>query len=100
MVLRAYNVAVGRALRVDPYIYLSDAEKLVRDGRTSSYSGASKHGRTTLLLAPDVIGNEADRGGIERQVRSMTGRSDAVVTAVRRRVDSKGRLAGYEVDIR
>jgi hypothetical protein len=54
----------------------------------------------TLLLAPDVIGNEADRGNIERRVRLMTGRSDAVVTAVRRRVDPQGRLAGYEVDIR
>ncbi|HEY3027895.1 MAG TPA: hypothetical protein VGJ55_17230 [Pyrinomonadaceae bacterium] len=54
----------------------------------------------TLLLPPDVIGNEADRGSIERQVRSMTGRSDAVVTAVRRKVDPQGRLAGYEVDIR
>ena len=54
----------------------------------------------TLLLPPDVIGNEADRGSIERQVRSITGRSDAVVTAVRRRVDKQGRLAGYEVDIR
>jgi len=54
----------------------------------------------TLLLSPDVIGNEADRGRIERQVRSITGRSDAVVTAVRRRVDKQGRLAGYEVDIR
>jgi hypothetical protein len=29
MELRAYNVAVGRALRVDPNIYLSDSEKLV-----------------------------------------------------------------------
>lgn len=54
----------------------------------------------TLLLAPDVIANEADRGSIDRQVRSITGRSDVVVTAVRRKVDSQGRLAGYEVDIR
>ena len=54
----------------------------------------------TLLLPPDVIGNEADRASIDRQVRLITGRSDAVVTAVRRRVDKQGRLAGYEVDIR
>lgn len=54
----------------------------------------------TLLLTPEVVGNEADNRSIERQVRSITGRSDAVVTAVRRRVDSQGRLAAYEVDIR
>ena len=54
----------------------------------------------TLLMAPDVVGNEVDSSRIERQVRSITGRSDAVVTAVRRKVDAQGRLTGYEVDIR
>jgi hypothetical protein len=70
---------------------------------TGELQRIDKHQSTvaaTLLLAPDVIGNEADRGNIERRVRSITGRSDAVVTAVRRKVDSQGRLAGYEVDIR
>src|SRR6266446_6532314 len=35
-----------REVRVDPYIYLSDAKKLVRNRRTSHSSEASKHGRS------------------------------------------------------
>lgn len=70
---------------------------------TGELRGKQRHQSTvagTLLIAPDVVGNEADSSSIERQVRSITGRSDAVVTAVRRKLDSQGRLAAYEVDIR
>ena len=70
---------------------------------TGELRGAEGHQNritATLLLTPDVVGNEADNASIERQVRSMIGRSDAVVTAVRRKTDAQGRVAGYEVDIR
>ena len=55
---------------------------------------------TTLLMTPDLVGNEVDSSSIERRARSLTGRPDAVVTAVRRKLDAEGRLTGYEVDIR
>lgn len=70
---------------------------------TGELRGAVGHQSTvtaTLLLSPEVVGNEADSGNIERQVRSITGRQDTAVLAVRRRMDSQGRLAAYEVDIR
>jgi hypothetical protein len=47
-----------------------------------------------------MVGKQADNADIERRVRAIIGRSDAVVTAVRRRVDAQGNAAGYEVDIR
>jgi len=70
---------------------------------TGELRRTQKHQSTvaaTLLITSDVIGNEVDNSSIERRVRSITGRPDAVVTAVRRKLDAQGRLAGYEVDIR
>jgi hypothetical protein len=70
---------------------------------TGELRGAAGHQNTvtaTLLLPPEAIGNEGDNGNIERQVRAITGRPDTAVLAVRRRMDSQGRLAAYEVDIR
>jgi len=70
---------------------------------TGELRGAAGHQNTvtaTLLLTPEMVGNQADNADIERRVRAIIGRSDAVVTAVRRRVDTQGNVAGYEVDIR
>ena len=70
---------------------------------TGELRGAAGHQNTvaaTLLLTPDMVDNQADNADIERRVRAMIGRSDAVVIAVRRRVDAQGNVAGYEVDIR
>jgi len=70
---------------------------------TGELRGGSGHQSTvtaTLLLSPEVVGSEADNSNIERQVRLITGRPDTAVLAVRRRMDSQGRLAAYEVDIR
>jgi len=70
---------------------------------TGELRGAEGHQRTitsTLLLTTDVVGNEPDNAAIERQVRSIIGRSDVEITGVRRRLDAKGNLAAYEVDIR
>ena len=39
-------------------------------------------------------------GEIERRVRKITGRTDAVVTAIRAKRDDTGKVIGYEVDIR
>jgi hypothetical protein len=54
----------------------------------------------TVLLLPEVIMNEADTGQIEQQVRTLPGRSQAEVVAVRKVVGTDGRTVGYEVDIR
>ncbi|MGH9881508.1 MAG: hypothetical protein ACRD6N_08750 [Pyrinomonadaceae bacterium] len=55
---------------------------------------------STLLVGPEVVGNEGDRTQIQDRVRSMTGRSDLEVVEVRKLLDRDGRTRGYEVDIR
>lgn len=54
----------------------------------------------TLVLSPEVVGSEADKGRIEEQVKALTGRPDAEVVAVRKVLDSSGRIRSFEVDIR
>ena len=54
----------------------------------------------TLVLSPEVVGSEADKGQIEQQVKALTGRSKVEVLAVRKIVDSDGRTRSFEVDIR
>jgi hypothetical protein len=55
---------------------------------------------STLVLSPEGIVNEADRGQIEQRVRSLTGRASAEVVAVRKVVGPDGRTVGFEVDIK
>jgi len=54
----------------------------------------------TVVLSPEVVGNEEDRGQIEERVKAMTGRAKVEVLAVRRITDAEGRTRGFEVDIR
>ena len=54
----------------------------------------------TILLSPEVVGNEGDKGQIAEQVKALTGRTDVEVLAVRRVLDSGGRTRSFEVDIR
>ena len=58
------------------------------------------HAIRTIPLSAEVIGISGDMGEIERRVRTLTGRADAVVTAIRERRDDSGKVIGYEVDIR
>ena len=53
----------------------------------------------TVLLAPEVVANETDTAKIEQQVRTMSGRTDARVLAVRKLVNGEGKTVGFEVDI-
>jgi hypothetical protein len=55
---------------------------------------------TTLVLSPEVIANEADKGQIEQQIKALTGRGDIEVVAVRKLVGPDGRTRSFEVDIR
>lgn len=54
----------------------------------------------TLVLTPEVVGNEEDKGRIEQQVKTLTGRTDVEVIAVRKVLDSAGKTRSFEVDIR
>jgi len=54
----------------------------------------------TVLLSPEVIGNQEDRGQIERQIRLMTGRDQVQILDVRKVVANDGRVVRFEVDIR
>jgi len=54
----------------------------------------------TVLLSPEVVGNEEDKSRIAEQVKALTGRTKVEVLAVRRVLDSEGRTRSFEVDIR
>jgi hypothetical protein len=55
---------------------------------------------STLLLSAEVVENEQDKAQLQDRIRVMTGRSDAQVLEVRKRIGQDGRTLGYEVDIR
>jgi hypothetical protein len=55
---------------------------------------------TTVVLTPEVVGNEGDKGRIEEGVKTLTGRSNFEVVAVRKILHSDGRIRSFEVDIR
>ena len=54
----------------------------------------------TVLLSPEVVSNEEDKGQIAERVKAMTGRPTVEVLAVRRVLDGQGRTVSFEVDIR
>jgi hypothetical protein len=54
----------------------------------------------TLLLSPEVVGSEEDKGRIEQHIKALTGRTDVEVLAVRKVQAPDGRIRSFEVDIR
>jgi len=70
----------------------------------NSWFAGSERGRNTvhqtLVLSLEVVTNEADKGQIEQQIKSLTGRTNVEVLAVRKVVDSDGHTRSFEVDIR
>ncbi len=54
----------------------------------------------TVVLSPEVVVNEEDKGQIAERVKALTGRSTVEVLAVRRVLDTQGRTRSFEVDIR
>ncbi|HEX7334045.1 MAG TPA: hypothetical protein VF290_21245 [Pyrinomonadaceae bacterium] len=54
----------------------------------------------TVVIGPELVGNEEDRGQIEQRVKALTGRTNFEVLQVRRIPDADGRTRGFEVDIR
>ena len=55
---------------------------------------------TTVVLTPEVVGIEGDKGQIEERIKALTGRTKVEVVAVRKILDSQGRTRSFEVDIR
>ena len=54
----------------------------------------------TLLIGSEVVGSQEDKGKIEQHVKSLTGRTNVEVLAVRPIADADGRIRSFEVDIR
>ena len=54
----------------------------------------------TLVLAPEDVGIEADKGRLRQRIEALTGRKDFEVLAVRPVLDQSGRTRSFEVDIR
>jgi hypothetical protein len=54
----------------------------------------------TVVLSPEVVNDEADKGKIEQRVKALTGRSKVEILGVRRVTDSDGKTTSFEVDIR
>src|SRR5689334_16906854 len=54
----------------------------------------------TLVLLPEVVGNEEDKGEIARRIEALTGRKGVEVLEVRPVRDPEGRTRSFEVDIR
>ena len=54
----------------------------------------------TLVLAPEDVGNEGDKGRIKQRIEALTGRKDFEVLEVRQVLDPGGRIRSFEVDIR
>ena len=55
---------------------------------------------STVLVGAEMVENEGDKDRLEQRVRAISGRSDARVVEIRKRVGQDGRTIGYEVDIR
>ena len=60
----------------------------------------SRFASVHLLVGPEAVSSEMDRGEIERRVRHMTGRPETQVADVRERRDETGKIVAFEVDIR
>jgi hypothetical protein len=54
----------------------------------------------TVVLSPELVGNEEDKSQIEARVKMLTGRTEVEVLAVRPILDANGRTRSFEVDIR
>lgn len=55
---------------------------------------------TTVLLGAETVDNQEDSSSMEQRVRTISGRSDAQIVAMRKVFDKDGKTVGYQVDIR
>jgi hypothetical protein len=81
------------------FIFLTPKEWFTSGERAQSMVHQSPVVKT-VLLTPEMVGDERDKGQIEEQVKALTGRSSVEVVAVRRVLHPDGRIRSFEVDIR
>jgi len=81
------------------FIFLSPKSWFANSKRLGP-AGHQSEAVSTVILSPEVIGNETDKGQLEQKVRALTGRADIRIIEVRRKQDEAGRILRYEVDIR
>ena len=67
-----------------------------RAQKTEHQSGVVK----TVLIGPELVGNEEDKSKIVQRVKELTGRANVEVLQVRPIPDADGRIRSFEVDIR
>ena len=68
-------------------------------GERGRVEGHQSPAITTVLMSAEAVENEADRPALEQRVRTLSGRTDAKVVAVRKVLDQDGKTVGYQVDI-
>lgn len=56
--------------------------------------------QSTVAIGVDVVGNQLDRGDIERRARQRAQKPDGQVREIRELKDASGKVIAYEVDIR
>ena len=54
----------------------------------------------TLVLHPEVVGNEGDKSKIEQHVRTLMGRPNVEVLDIRKIPGPDGKTRSFKVDIR
>jgi len=81
------------------FIFLSPKSWFL-SGERRGTSGHQIEAVSTVILGPEAIGNESDKGQLEQKVRALIGRADAQIIAIRRKQDETGKILRYEVDIR
>jgi hypothetical protein len=81
------------------FIFLTPKSWFVNSER-ASLTEHQTPGISRLFVGAEVIENAEDMALWQDRIRTITGRSDARVLEVRKRLGQDGRLLGYEVDIR
>ena len=54
----------------------------------------------SVFVSVEVIENQSDTVHLQEQIRTLSGRPNAQVGAIRKVLDKDGKTAGYQVDIR
>ena len=81
------------------FIFLTPKSWFEGSERVSTH-GHQNPTTATVLVGTEVVDNELDRMDLEQRVRTLSGRSDAQIVAVRKVLDKDGKTVGYQVDIR
>jgi hypothetical protein len=82
-----------------PRTWFSGGERVKAADGERATAGMHQSRITTVVLSPEVVTNETDKGQIQEIVKRMTGRTEVEVQAVRRIVGTDGKTLSFEVDI-